>query len=175
MARDYKKINFLFPKLLKRRWLFFTCNRSGRNLLRTLHVAYHLFPVLRDVQIWSRHTFLSQCSDFRPKSVTHLPLQPTEVNVFGWGGGVPDIEAEWRQKTFPHVASLHAVHDKPVTTSPAALARHKELSRFVLLASPMHTDSHAGMVISFFILLAKDKMGLLRNKHTRKCHNFKVV
>ena len=79
-----------------------------------------------------------------------------------------------KTKTFPHVASLRAVHDEPVTTSPAALARHKELSRFVLLAS-LHTDSHGGMVISFFILLAKDKMGLLKNKCTRKCHNFKVV
>lgn len=173
MTRDYKKINFLSPKLLKRRWLFFMCNHLGRNLLRTLHVAYHLFLVFHDVLIWSRHTFLSQCSNSRPQSVTHLPLQPTEVNVI-WGE-VPWHQGRVKKKTFPHVASLHAVHDDPVTTSPAMLARQKELSRLVLLAASLHTDSHAGMVISFFILLAKDKMRLLKNKRTRKCHNFNVV
>jgi len=80
-----------------------------------------------------------------------------------------------KTKTFHLVASPRAEWDEPVRTLPAALARHEALSRLVPLTSPLRTDSHAGTGISFFILLAKDKMGLLKSKCKRKCHNFRVV
>lgn len=65
-----------------------------------------------------------------------------------------------KTKTFPHVAPLARCTWRS-SASPAALARHKESSRFVLLAF-LHTDARAGMVIAFFTLLIKDKMALLK-------------
>lgn len=84
----------------------------------------------------------------------------------------PDVEAEWGPRPRLVLYPLHAAHGKPVRASPAVLARHKELWKFVLLASPLHTDCQPRLVISFSSLLAKDKMRLLKNVVTRKLHNF---
>lgn len=85
----------------------------------------------------------------------------------------PDVEAEWAPRPFL-VLYPPCCHGKPVRTLPVGLAGHKELWKFVLLASPLHTDCHARVGISFSLLLAQDKMGLLQNVVTRKCHNFSV-
>lgn len=79
-----------------------------------------------------------------------------------------DTVAEQKQaKTFFfHITSLRVVYDEQVMARPTS-AMHKDCSKFPLLTSLSHTDSHAGIVISFSTMIVKEKMGLFKNKHIR--------
>lgn len=81
-------------------------------------------------------------------------------------GFCSDTAAEHRQRRFFHITSLHIVYDKPVMAPPTS-AMHKDCWKFPLLTSLSQTDSHAGIVISFSTMIAKEKMGLIKNKRIR--------
>lgn len=171
-GQGLRKINFLPPKLLRRRWFFFMCNNVGRNLLRALYDVHHLFLDLL-THSFGQDIPLSPNGAVPDPTLPHIFMylySPQTWTLFRMV--FPDVEAEWGSRPmlvfYPSVLHM-AKQWEPRCACQAQGAGKVCASGF---SSAHRLPGKGGYFI--FLMLAKDKMALLKNVVTRKCHNFSL-